>query len=394
MKREGRGERERERERKEKGMAELLTSPRSHGNEEHSQVEVCNFCGDRGFSNALINCSECCETLVHQYCLGIPPGSIDDSFNWLCEFCCGRMESEPCSSAKSVCASTKGKGKTKKRIRERAPSVLQSEIPVLGSVSKRIRKERTEDQSLSGTTKVAIGNCSNSEDDQIMDSRVDHKMDCSSSCMVYRDDNVDDTPDDEDPFISGESAIIPVVDQPEPLLMVLPVEHHQSSEEEKTKDGYHLLDCRGKPEGALSSLMENPEELMSGMVLLVSPSGEVFIRENSGLCDEGSGIVLLVRPPGKVFTHEGSSLCDEGSGRIFKQGGPHKLKLGSGPAVGEVFEKYRLLGQKCVIEETSVLDMPFLRTNEDIDVFCDGAIDTCRSNVEENTVKCMKETHV
>lgn len=370
-------------------MAELLTSPPSHGNEEHSQVEVCNYCGDRGFSNALINCSECCETLVHQYCLGIPPGSIDDSFNWLCEFCCARMEYKPCSSAKSVCTSTKGKGKTKKRNRERAPSVPQSEIPILGSVSKRIRKERTEDQSLSGTTKVAIGNCSNSEDDQITESLLDHKMDCSSSCMVYHDGNVDDTPDDE-----GESAIIPVVNQPEPLLMVLPVEYHQSSEEEgKTKYGSQLLDCWGEPEGALSSLMENPEELMRGMVLLVSPSGEVFIHENSGLCDEDSGIVLLVKPSGGVF-HEESSLCDEGSGRIFKQGGPYKLKLGSSPTVGEIFDKYRLLGQKCVIEETSVLDMPFPRTSEETDVFCDGAIDTCQSNLEENMVKSTKETHV
>uniref|UniRef100_A0A7C9ASS6 Uncharacterized protein n=1 Tax=Opuntia streptacantha TaxID=393608 RepID=A0A7C9ASS6_OPUST len=304
---------------------------------------------------------------IQRYCLGISPGSIDDSFNWLCEFCCARMESEPCSSTKSVCASTKRKGKTKNRNRERAPSLPQSEISLLGSISKRIRKERIEDQSLSGATRVAISNCSTSEDDQNMDSLLDHK-DRSSSCMVYRDDNVDETPHDE-----GESAIIPVVDQPEPLLMVLPLEYHQNSEEEgRARYGSHLLDCWGEPEGALSSLMENPEELMRGMVLLVSPSGEIFIHENAGLCDEGSGLVLLVSPSGEGFIPKDSSLCDEGSGRIFKQGGPYKLKLGSSPTIGEVFDKHGVIGQKCVIEETSILDMPSLRTNKDIDVFCDG----------------------
>ena len=111
------------------------------------------------------------------------------------------MESEPCSSTKSVCASTKGNGKTKNRNRERAPSLPQSEISLLGSISKRIRKERIEDQSLSGATRVAIGNCSTSEDDQNMDSLLDHK-DRSSSCMVYCDDNVDETPHDEGMFFT------------------------------------------------------------------------------------------------------------------------------------------------------------------------------------------------
>lgn len=29
-----------------------------------------------------------------RYCLGISPGSIDDTYNWFCEYCCPSMEFE------------------------------------------------------------------------------------------------------------------------------------------------------------------------------------------------------------------------------------------------------------------------------------------------------------
>lgn len=270
-------------------MAEFPNSPLANCKEEQSQVEVCNFCGDRGFTNALINCSECCETLVHQYCLGIPPGSIDDNFNWICEFCCAEKESELHLSMTSVGASTKGKRKK----RERSPSIPQSERPLtLGSKCKRIRKEKTEDQSLSSsTTKVAICKSSNSEDDMNISSLVEHKMDCSSSCKVYCDDSTDEMPLDY-----GGSSIILVEEQPVPLLTLRPIGNNGSLEKaEKIECGSNnnLLDCWEESEGGISSLMEEPEEIMRGIVLLVSPSGEIFIHEDSVYCDEDLGLYEL-----------------------------------------------------------------------------------------------------
>ncbi|KAL9227293.1 hypothetical protein vseg_002999 [Gypsophila vaccaria] len=69
-------------------------------------AKVCNVCGDRGFSNALIYCSQCSDTTGHQYCVGIPPGSIDDINSWVCEYCSLVVKPESCTGTTFASASS------------------------------------------------------------------------------------------------------------------------------------------------------------------------------------------------------------------------------------------------------------------------------------------------
>ncbi|KAJ9146157.1 hypothetical protein P3X46_028461 [Hevea brasiliensis] len=50
-------------------------------------VTICQNCGDRGFSKALIFCHECQAYAVHCYCLDALPQTFDESLVWLCEDC-------------------------------------------------------------------------------------------------------------------------------------------------------------------------------------------------------------------------------------------------------------------------------------------------------------------
>ncbi|XP_012066056.1 uncharacterized protein LOC105629137 isoform X2 [Jatropha curcas] len=50
-------------------------------------MTICQTCGDRGFSNALIFCHECQVYAVHRYCLDVLPATFDEYVVWLCEDC-------------------------------------------------------------------------------------------------------------------------------------------------------------------------------------------------------------------------------------------------------------------------------------------------------------------
>ncbi|KAJ4700921.1 RING/FYVE/PHD zinc finger superfamily protein [Melia azedarach] len=50
-------------------------------------VTVCQQCGDRGFSEALIDCKKCQTTAVHLYCMYLLPESFDEDLIWYCEDC-------------------------------------------------------------------------------------------------------------------------------------------------------------------------------------------------------------------------------------------------------------------------------------------------------------------
>ncbi|XP_048499766.1 uncharacterized protein LOC104895373 [Beta vulgaris subsp. vulgaris] len=72
---------------------------RRNGRKKVTQVIVCCICGDRGFLNALIDCSQCSSMAAHQYCLGIPPGSIiAHTKTWSCDYCFAPTESKSCKT--------------------------------------------------------------------------------------------------------------------------------------------------------------------------------------------------------------------------------------------------------------------------------------------------------
>ncbi|KAM7507871.1 hypothetical protein LguiA_018324 [Lonicera macranthoides] len=63
-----------------------------------SQVTICQQCGDRGYSNALVYCVECLNFAVHRYCLEQIPETFEEFVNWVCEDCNQKVtnKSPPC----------------------------------------------------------------------------------------------------------------------------------------------------------------------------------------------------------------------------------------------------------------------------------------------------------
>ncbi|XP_021852370.2 uncharacterized protein [Spinacia oleracea] len=55
-------------------------------------IGCCYICGNKGFSNALMDCLKCSVMVAHQYCVGIPPGTVDE-YTWYCEYCPAPTES-------------------------------------------------------------------------------------------------------------------------------------------------------------------------------------------------------------------------------------------------------------------------------------------------------------
>ncbi|KAK9748817.1 hypothetical protein RND81_02G082700 [Saponaria officinalis] len=62
-----------------------------------NEDQVCCVCGDVGFSELLVYCAGCSDLSIHRYCVGIIPGSENDTDNyyWVCESCCPSMETNP-----------------------------------------------------------------------------------------------------------------------------------------------------------------------------------------------------------------------------------------------------------------------------------------------------------
>ncbi|XP_021898490.1 uncharacterized protein LOC110815141 isoform X2 [Carica papaya] len=50
-------------------------------------VTICQTCGDRGYSVALIYCRHCQVYAVHRYCLDVLPVTFEESITWFCEDC-------------------------------------------------------------------------------------------------------------------------------------------------------------------------------------------------------------------------------------------------------------------------------------------------------------------
>ncbi|KMT18019.1 hypothetical protein BVRB_2g032130 [Beta vulgaris subsp. vulgaris] len=254
---------------------------------QQTQVEVCDVCGDNGFSNALIYCSTCSDTAVHQYCLGISPGSIDDTYNWFCEYCCPSMEFEHLDTSGATCI------RTEECFEELAvPLELQSEQCLLNGI---------------------------------------------------------------------------IVDEVEPLCTLLPLLPHGSSEHMETHDQCqiaevnsrmattiitHSANHREEHEPSVSSFMESPKEIMSGLVLLASASGKIIIF--------GSMSISTVNITGS---------CNEMNRDIL------------------------VVGDECAVQETAELGDVSSRMNKEIDAgysnedasFCKGAVDACPENTSEDT---------
>ncbi|XP_057522946.1 uncharacterized protein LOC130802861 isoform X2 [Amaranthus tricolor] len=154
------------------------------------QQKVCYICGHRGFEDALMCCPECLDSFVHQYCLGIAPGSIDDTFDWFCEYC--------------------------------------------------------------------------------------------SPPIAFEDKNFRGDVED----YHNEKAIVSIIEEVEPLCILPPSMAYISSKRKEFSDKYqagtssiimsHSL--TKQPDSLVSPFMENPKEIMSGLVLLTSRSGEITIH--------------------------------------------------------------------------------------------------------------------
>lgn len=226
----------------------------------HSQktkMKVCYMCGDRGFSNALLYCSVCPNTAAHQYCLGITPGSINDGFSWECEHCCMPTESQPRTSMKPGSASTKRSEETCAEDMKEVEFKMRNinSLYPKSFVHKRKRTKRNRKRERSGS------NCKRNN-------KVIMRKDCYTNTKA--NDNME---------------IVPTEEQPEPLLVLLPIEYQGSSEHADTSYGSlrtvsasTSLDSEEESEEPVSSLMECPEEIMRDLVLLVSPSGEIHIE--------------------------------------------------------------------------------------------------------------------
>ncbi|KAF5467778.1 hypothetical protein F2P56_011995 [Juglans regia] len=50
-------------------------------------VTICQKCGDRGFSVALIYCAKCQVSAEHRYCLEVLPATFDEYVTWFCDDC-------------------------------------------------------------------------------------------------------------------------------------------------------------------------------------------------------------------------------------------------------------------------------------------------------------------
>ncbi|KVI03076.1 Zinc finger, FYVE/PHD-type [Cynara cardunculus var. scolymus] len=52
-----------------------------------SEVNVCQTCGDEGYTNAFVYCVKCLDFVIHRYCLNVMPTTFNERVLWYCEHC-------------------------------------------------------------------------------------------------------------------------------------------------------------------------------------------------------------------------------------------------------------------------------------------------------------------
>ncbi|KAH9616937.1 hypothetical protein KSS87_006113 [Heliosperma pusillum] len=230
-----------------------VSKKRKRSKSQHTHVKICNVCGSKGFLNALVYCSQCSDTMVHQYCVGISPGNFDDSSNWVCECCRVVTEPESCTCHVSASASN-----------ERNPECCIVHVEAL---AKKITcKENPEHEETRSCSQIA-----------------EEVLNTTSISLDYREEN--------------ETSISSFMEYPETPIygMVLVVSPSgkiiipRSSDicdEINSQYAGDIAICRfltygEELEAQFSSFMEYPEEIGGELVLLVKPAGEIFIEYGS-----------------------------------------------------------------------------------------------------------------
>ncbi|KAI3700204.1 hypothetical protein L2E82_44825 [Cichorium intybus] len=78
------------------------------------EVNVCQTCGDVGFTNAFVYCVKCLEFVIHRYCLNVIPKSFTEHVIWYCESCKPTVQKKVTSP--EVESSSPQKNESKKNI--------------------------------------------------------------------------------------------------------------------------------------------------------------------------------------------------------------------------------------------------------------------------------------
>ncbi|KAH9602861.1 hypothetical protein KSS87_004383 [Heliosperma pusillum] len=265
--------------------------------------KVCYVCGHRGFSKLIVSCSECFDLAVHRYCLGVVPRSEDDTnaFYWVCESC-PLMETSSSEIA----------------LVEDQPELLEKPLPksfpgILGE------GERSNQFQHSGETLIPT---TDSYKEVILSPLMEHPDEIPRGLVLIVSS-------------SGEITIRELLEKPLPKSFPGILEGEKSNQFQHSGETLIPMTDSYK-EVILSPLMEHPEEIARGLVLIVSSSGEITIHES---CkpefyhigesvyedDENEqrfsiediiehpeaisrGLVLIVNPSGEITTDESRKL--------------------------------------------------------------------------------------
>ncbi|KAI3736616.1 hypothetical protein L2E82_26520 [Cichorium intybus] len=87
------------------------------------EVNVCQTCGDVGFTNAFVYCVKCLEFVIHRYCLNVIPKSFTEHVIWYCESCKPTVQKKVKKLNDISSQQMQGKQRIKK-IRNRNPAML------------------------------------------------------------------------------------------------------------------------------------------------------------------------------------------------------------------------------------------------------------------------------
>ncbi|XP_074280259.1 uncharacterized protein LOC141605415 isoform X2 [Silene latifolia] len=238
---------------------------RSEKDRVRKRKKVCYVCGDRGFSQLLVNCSECFDLAIHWYCLGIVPGSEDNTnvVNWVCESCCALTESKPCETA----------------LAEDQSEVLQKLPPK--SLPEILEEEWKNQLQHSGETFVPM---SVSYKEVVLSPFIEHPEAISQGLVLIASS-------------SGEITI------------------HESCEPEFCHFGELVYkDEENEDKYSIEDIIEHPEAISNELVLIASPSGEITIHESGKLDFSYAGeLVYKVIENGEGYSIEDTMELDFGA---------------------------------------------------------------------------------
>ncbi|KAK9271385.1 hypothetical protein L1049_026975 [Liquidambar formosana] len=117
-------------------------------------VTICQKCGDKGYSVALIYCDKCQVSAEHRYCLDILPETFDEYVTWFCEDCVPKVAEPTLEKACSIPLRKSGRFKVK------AVHVTQSRTIVKKNKRTRLSVKR---KNITGpVTKTKVPRCESS----------------------------------------------------------------------------------------------------------------------------------------------------------------------------------------------------------------------------------------